>query len=163
MKSGKRSAGFKLLVDVTLSHLLLFVVPAVAILLVVFVLWQHKLQTARIDDLVQERSLLSQQLATVTAELEELRSGLFGVGQKVKSNQKELNALQEVIDAIAAEVNQLTEQQQKIEMFDPDSKLYSRAMKMVQLGASLDEIIAECELPRAEAELLFNLHVQQGR
>ena len=41
---------------------------------------------------------------------------------------------------------------------DPESKMYSRAMKMVQLGADLDEIIRECELPRAEAELLYNLH-----
>lgn len=150
-----------MLVDVSINHLMLFVVPAVAILLVVFVLWQHQIQTARFEELVQERALLSQQLATVSAELEELRSGLFGMGQKVKSNQKDVADLNEVIHAIAAEVNQLTEQQQKIEMFDPDSKLYSRAMKMVQLGATLEEIIAECELPRAEAELLFNLHVQQ--
>ncbi len=150
-----------MLVDFSLNHLILFVVPAVAILLVVFVLWQHKIQTNRIEELLQERGLLSQQLSTVSAELEELRSGLFGMGQKVKSNQKDLADLNEVMQAIAAEVNQLTEQQQKIEMFDPDSKLYSRAMKMVQLGATLDEIIAECELPRAEAELLFNLHVQQ--
>lgn len=147
--------------DVSLNQLILFVVPAVAILLVVFVLWQHKLQAARFEELVEERTLLSQQLATVSAELEELRSGLFGLGQKVKLNQKDVTELQDAIHAIASEVNQLTEQQHKIEMFDPDSKLYSRAMKMVQLGASLDEIIAECELPRAEAELLFNLHVQQ--
>ena len=31
-----------------------------------------------------------------------------------------------------------------------------------QLGADLDEVIRECELPRAEAELLFSLHKKKG-
>ncbi len=31
-------------------------------------------------------------------------------------------------------------------------------MKMVSLGAGIDELMAECELPRAEAELLLRLH-----
>jgi hypothetical protein len=49
-----------------------------------------------------------------------------------------------------------------MQLFDPESKLYNRAMKMVQLGAGLEEIMLECELPRAEAELLLNLH-RQGK
>ena len=32
---------------------------------------------------------------------------------------------------------------------------------MVELGADLEEIIRECELPRAEAELLMSLHKQK--
>ena len=32
----------------------------------------------------------------------------------------------------------------------------------VELGADLEEIIRECELPRAEAELLMSLHKQKG-
>ena len=54
----------------------------------------------------------------------------------------------------------MAEQQKSMHLFDPESKIYSRAMKMVHLGASLDEIMLECELPQAEAELLFNLHKQ---
>ena len=145
----------------TLSHLILFVVPAVAILLVVFVIWQHRLQSNRLQDFLQEQQLLSQRYQHLQTELEELRSGMFGLGQRVKNDQQDIQQISEALHAVAAEVNQLMEQTQKIEMFDPESKLYSRAMKMVQLGASLDEIIRECELPRAEAELLFNLHVQQ--
>ena len=40
----------------------------------------------------------------------------------------------------------------------PENKLYSRAVKMVELGADLHEIMTECELPKAEAELLISLH-----
>ena len=41
---------------------------------------------------------------------------------------------------------------------DPQARLYSRAMKMVALGAGVEELIQECELPKAEAELLIRLH-----
>jgi hypothetical protein len=58
------------------------------------------------------------------------------------------------------QVAELAEQQKSLHLFDPESKIYSRAMKMVQMGATLDEIMLECELPQAEAELLFNLHKQ---
>ena len=61
------------------------------------------------------------------------------------------------------ELAELQEQQQALALSDPESKIYSRAVKMVELGADLEEIIRECELPRAEAELLFNLHRQQRR
>ncbi|GGW63022.1 DUF2802 domain-containing protein [Alishewanella tabrizica] len=111
----------------------------------------------------QQLALLSQQLETsqqqwgiAQAEIEELRAGVIGVGQRVL-------VLQERQQALAAELEQLDVQQQAIALSDPESKIYSRAMKMVELGADLEEIIRECELPRAEAELLFNLHQQKSR
>ena len=57
----------------------------------------------------------------------------------------------------------LVQQQSAAQKYDdPDAKIYSRAVKMVELGADFDEVIRECELPRAEAELLFSLHKQKG-
>jgi len=35
--------------------------------------------------------------------------------------------------------------------------MYSRASKMVKLGADIDELVEECELPKAEAELMLSL------
>ncbi|WP_240222321.1 DUF2802 domain-containing protein [Rheinheimera hassiensis] len=108
--------------------------------------WQHQLQ-----QLEQQLDFKAQQLGQTRHELEELRAGVIGVGQRVLQ-----------LDANIASVNQqlqaLADKQQALELTDPESKIYSRAMKMVQLGADLDEIIRECELPRAEAELLYNLH-----
>ncbi len=51
----------------------------------------------------------------------------------------------------------LSERQQELVLQDPDSRLYSRAARMVELGAGLDEVMAECEIPKAEAELLISL------
>ena len=54
--------------------------------------------------------------------------------------------------------DEMKEEWQSQEAQDPDSRFYTRAVKLVELGASLEEIMRECELPRAEAELLINFH-----
>ncbi len=163
MKSGTKLLVFKrfLPVPFPIEWLTLAIVPAVAILLVFVVVWQHKitqrqllLQTERMEELQQAFNISR-------AEVEELRNGVIGVGQRILSAERLLQQLQLSQQSQAAELEQLSEHQQKIQLADPESKLYSRAMKMVQLGAGLDEIMQECELPRAEAELLLNLHRQQ--
>lgn len=56
---------------------------------------------------------------------------------------------------------ELAEQKQCIEenkSQQPEDKLYSRAQKMVLLGADVAELIRECDLPKAEAEMLVALH-----
>lgn len=109
---------------------------------------QRLLQQDNTDDNQQEISLLR-------AELAELRSGVIGVGQRVLELESRLDGQQQLLAEQA-------EQLQALQLTEPESKIYSRAMKMVQLGADLEEIMRECELPRAEAELLFNLHQQKS-
>ncbi|MEE1672784.1 DUF2802 domain-containing protein [Agarivorans aestuarii] len=75
--------------------------------------------------------------------------------------------LQEIHQANASLVGELERQSEQVEQAflrtsqiqsqDPDSKLYTRAVKLVELGADLDEVMRECELPKAEAELLLSL------
>ncbi|MFQ6370346.1 DUF2802 domain-containing protein [Shewanella sp. YIC-542] len=77
-------------------------------------------------------------------ELQELRSGTIGVGRRVLALEHKL----------AEQAQKLDESVQQ----EPQAKLYSRAIKMVHLGAGVDELIQECELPKAEAELLIRLH-----
>ena len=74
----------------------------------------------------------------------ELQSVSFGTGQKLIELERKLVALNEV--------------QQEMSVQTPENKLYSRAVKMVELGAGIEEIMQECELPKAEAELLLSLH-----
>ncbi|GHG69625.1 hypothetical protein GCM10010919_19690 [Alishewanella longhuensis] len=129
-------------------------------LILLLVLWLRCRQQWRAQQ--QSLSLLSsqfeasQQQSSITqTETEELRAGVIGVGQRVLD-------LQEQQQLLKLQVLQLQEQQDAIALSDPESKIYSRAMKMVELGADLEEIIRECELPRAEAELLYNLHQQKN-
>ena len=90
----------------------------------------------------------SEQINILRSEVSELRTGLMSIGKRVLEVEQQ---------------NQELIQQQAAQKYDdPDAKIYSRAVKMVELGADLDEVIRECELPRAEAELLFSLHKRKG-
>lgn len=51
---------------------------------------------------------------------------------------------------------------EKIQEQQPEDKLYSRAFKLVELGAPIEEIIKECDIPRAEAEMLVSIHKKQS-
>ncbi|KAF7774080.1 hypothetical protein PCIT_a0471 [Pseudoalteromonas citrea] len=84
------------------------------------------------------------QTAILRSEIAELRSGLMSIGQRL----------------VACEnyAKDIAQQQAAQKYDDPDAKIYSRAVKMVELGADIEEIMRECELPRAEAELLMSLH-----
>ncbi|MCC5825499.1 DUF2802 domain-containing protein [Alkalimonas sp.] len=131
-------------------------------LLVAWLLWrslQHSSEQHASSDqrLLQQDSTdeNQQELRLLRAELAELRSGVIGVGQRVLELESQLQSQQQLLTEQA-------EQLQAVQLIEPESKIYSRAMKMVQLGADLEEIMRECELPRAEAELLFNLHQQKS-
>lgn len=76
-------------------------------------------------------------------QLLEVRSVVVGLGQKVTEQEDVIRTLIERV--------------KELEQEDNDGRLYTRASKMVQLGADIDELIEECELPKAEAELMMSL------
>jgi hypothetical protein len=66
---------------------------------------------------------------------------------RIKVTQEQFNSQVEVID-------KLLHQQ-------PEDKLYTRAQKLVELGADIAEIMQECDIPKAEAEMLLAVHRQR--
>ncbi|MGG2341674.1 DUF2802 domain-containing protein [Aeromonas veronii] len=90
---------------------------------------------------------LQGQLESLRKQMMELHTGAIGMGQCLQS--------------VEGAMQQVNERQQELTMQDPERRLYSRAAKMVELGADLDEVMSECELPKAEAELLISL--RKGR
>lgn len=137
--------------------LLWLVILTQTLLLIALILRLYFIQRKsqlQLEQLQQELLLLNekQQEANIFGhEITELRTGIIGVGHRVISMESNLSEQQQLLQ-------QLMDKQQSLELADPEAKIYSRAMKMVELGADIDEIIRECELPRAEAELLMNLH-----
>lgn len=61
----------------------------------------------------------------------------------------------EYLESKAAETDRRFNEAQ---LQDPDSRMYNRAVKMVKSGASIQDIMEECELPEAEAKLLISIH-----
>ncbi|WP_295895876.1 DUF2802 domain-containing protein [uncultured Vibrio sp.] len=86
---------------------------------------------------------LDKELQKSNKQLLEVRSVVVGLGQRVSEQQDIIKHLDERIS--------------ELEHADSDGRLYTRASKMVQLGAGLHELIEECELPKAEAELMMSL------
>ncbi|MGL4917166.1 MAG: DUF2802 domain-containing protein [Aeromonas allosaccharophila] len=90
---------------------------------------------------------LQGQLESLRKQMMELHTGAIGMGQRLQS--------------VEGAMQQVNDRQQELTLQDPERRLYSRAAKMVELGADLDEVMSECELPKAEAELLISL--RKGR
>lgn len=92
-------------------------------------------------------AMLQGQLESLRKQMMELHTGAIGMGQRLQS--------------VEGAMQQVNDRQQELTLQDPERRLYSRAAKMVELGADLDEVMSECELPKAEAELLISL--RKGR
>ena len=56
----------------------------------------------------------------------------------------------------------LENQLRELKLQDPSLRLYQRAADLVKQGASIDEIIEACDIPRAEAEMLVMVHKQNS-
>jgi cell shape-determining protein MreC len=100
----------------------------------------NNLQSANNDlkVIVQELSLKLEQTLTentlVSKQLE----------HRIKSIQSQFNSQQELISQLQTDKG--------------DDKFYSRAIKLAKIGADIDEIVTECELPYAEVEMLISVY-----
>ena len=91
----------------------------------------------------EELRSLKQHQGKLSKQFVELRSVSTGLN-------KQILAVNDQIEVIQLRLSEL-------EHTDSEGRFYSRATKMVQMGADLDELIEECELPKAEAELMITL------
>ncbi|EOV3349631.1 flagellar transcriptional regulator FlrD [Vibrio cholerae] len=114
------------------------------VLCIMLALWRLKRgQHRQSETLRQQIRNLDRELQKSNKQLLEVRSVMVGLGQKV-SEQQDI-------------IRHLNERLLELENTEADARLYTRASKMVQLGADLNELIQECELPKAEAELMMSL------
>lgn len=101
----------------------------------------------------QESSLsgLNKRVNNLGEETHEIRSGNYGVISRVKELVLQIDKLQSTQQHLA---ENLVEQ-------DSQSRFYSKGAKLISQGASLEDVMRECDMPAAEAELLFNLRNSQ--
>lgn len=124
-------------------------IVCVALLIVLFKRYSIQLE----NNINQNNSLLelSKKVNNLTEETHEIRSGNYGVISRVKDLVQQVDNLQSAQQNL---VEKLVEQ-------DPQSRFYSKGAKLISQGASLEDVMRECDMPAAEAELLFNLHNNQ--
>jgi len=105
-------------------------------------------QEILLNELQSSQSILNSQLVNIKSETN---------SQQLESEQvsKQLEHRIKVLQQESIEQKQIIEQ---IKNQQPQDKLYSRAFKLVELGADIDEVVRECDIPRAEAEMLLSVH-----
>lgn len=150
-------------------HLTNSVVILVTLIFVVF-LW------LRDNRLARENQELTNKLQNANSEVNELRNEMMtaNVHQQqsvvaLKQQQQELlQHLEQAIGSLSAlaeqskefrqDYEQVKHQVQLLKSQSSEQKLYGRAKKMIEMGAELEELMLECDVPRAEAELLLSLY-----
>jgi len=130
------------------QRLLIFILPALSLLVAVLAVamaWTVELRSRRKLEALEllVRRLLKHKDG-VSKQFSEIHAGTTAMGKR--------------LNQLTQQVRRLEEKPQELAEQDNGNRLYSRATKLVELGADLDEIISECEIPKAEAELLLNLH-----
>lgn len=97
--------------------------------------------------------------------IREQANALSKVQEDQLSSQLETNQVSKQLEhRIKTLQDNFNEQKELIEIIQaqqPEDKLYSRAMKLVKLGAGVDEIMRECDIPRVEAEMLLAVHYKK--
>ena len=117
----------------------------------------------------QQISALQLQVQSQDLQLIELQTLLANSQLQLAAIQQQCNDSQLENEQVSKQLEhrikvaqeQFTQQFETIDQLlhqQPEDKLYSRAQKLVELGADIAEIIRECDIPRAEAEMLLAVH-----
>ncbi|MGJ8678735.1 DUF2802 domain-containing protein [Paraglaciecola sp.] len=108
------------------------------------ILSTNKLIQKKLNSQDENVSMLSHKVSGFVNELEEVRSATHAMVRRLKQ--------------LEAQVEEVKISQQEVVEQDPQSRFYSKGVKLITQGASVADVMRECEMPLAEAELLFNLH-----
>jgi predicted nucleic acid-binding Zn-ribbon protein len=130
--------------------LLSLIALIVSIVCVIFLTQLFKRYNSQLETIVSQKNSLSElnkKVNNLNEELHEIRSGNYGLISRLKE--------------LVQQVNNLQSSQQNLVEQDSQSRFYSKGAKLISQGASLEDVMRECDMPAAEAELLFNLQNSQ--
>ena len=134
-----------------LLSLIALIVSIVGLVLLIVMFKRFQTQLETIVSQSNSLSDLSKKVNNLSEEIHEIRSGNYGVINRVKELVQQVDTMHTAQQNI---VENLVEQ-------DSQSRFYSKGAKLISQGASLEDVMRECDMPVAEAELLFNLHNKQ--
>lgn len=129
------------------SILLVLITLIITIVCSTFLVVLFKRNNTQLETIKLQNDLLSdmsKKVNDLSEEIHEIRSGNYGVISRFKE-------LVQQVDTLQLDQLNLVEQ-------DSQSRFYSKGAKLISQGASLDDVMRECDMPVAEAELLFNIH-----
>lgn len=151
--------------DIMMTYSIVFI--AIVLILYILIFTNNKKVAARFN-------ALETQIESYEFIINELKLSLQQQQSEVKDKDKTLQTwqlehqqisqqLEHRIKVLQEKLSQTHENIAQIQQQQPEDKLYSRAQKMVKLGADVDELVSECDLPYAEAEILIAMHKQRNK
>ena len=93
-------------------------------------------------------TLQQKQLKELSHELQTMTNAAYGVGKR--------------INQLAGQIRELDDRQEEFDLKDQGSHSMQQAIALVHKGATVDELIENCEMSQGEAELLIMVHGQQS-
>ncbi|MEQ6342092.1 MAG: DUF2802 domain-containing protein [Gammaproteobacteria bacterium] len=120
------------------SDVTILILAGVLALIMQIPVW---LKIRRLDLRIKQRDA---EVLILQDDLRALCAGAAGVGGNVERMEQQLR--------------RLAERQDQVDLRDPAAQTYGHAIRLVQKGASVDELMSSCGLVRGEAELLMRLH-----
>ena len=94
---------------------------------------------------------LRQQVARQQGVLQALERDLQGICHGARG-------MGEVVGRLEDKLRRLTERQDQLSLREPVQQAYHQAIRLAHRGASVEELVEACGLPRGEAELIQVLH-----
>ncbi|KGJ97048.1 DUF2802 domain-containing protein [Colwellia psychrerythraea] len=146
-----------------IAVLALFLVVLTSTIIFIF-LTKLKNKISMLNSQVQSTFLLVNNLQAINEKLQQEFDVLTTCNEQVAIENSQVSKHLEL--RIKNLQQQSVEQQQLLTQWQENQgqdKFYNRAFKLAEKGADIEEIMAECELPRAEVEMLLSVYQQRTR
>lgn len=138
-------------VALVLSVLCLFVVFISSI--------RYKTQISVLVSQYQAQELIINNLQRVNEQLQLDVDKLLRQDEQITIENRQVSKqLEHRIKTLQTQIDNQQEVISQLKTDQGDDKFYTRAIKLAKKGADIEEIIAECELPYAEVEMLISVY-----
>ncbi len=107
----------------------------------------QRTSSAETKQLKQFVALQQKQLKDLSHELQSMTSAAYGVGKRISQ--------------LAGQLRELDDRQEEFDLKDQGSHSMQQAIALVHKGATVEELVENCEMSVGEAELLIMVHGQQ--
>lgn len=128
-------------IPTSLILIFLLSVLSIAVIVLFYMLTSQKREIMQIKEF---NNKLFSRLTNLMQDMQTMSSAAVGISQRVNK--------------ITNHVQSLDIRQDEIDLRDQTEKPIQQAIALIGKGAGLDEIMQNCQLTRAEAELLMHIH-----
>ena len=141
----------------------LFLVLLTSIFLFIY-LNKLKSKVEMLNIQMQSTCLLVNELQILNSKLQQEFDDISDKNEQLAAENEQVS--KQLEHRIKSLQHQSIEQQQIVTQWQESQgqdKFYNRAFKLAEKGADIEEIMSECELPRAEVEMLLSVYQQRAR